>query len=380
MGLPTLMIKGMFEFPEGSKLSADDEKLLQMRPIDAICHILLDKLEHVSLLDRFYILRAFTGAGKSTVLPPETYKQLLGKYDRAMLMAEPRVNLCDNGINDIRNYYKEWQLGEELAIHTGQKRVGSKRRAYIEFATTQVIQNFLDSIFTAEQEANSRKVRMLLKRYLVIVIDEAHILEIQTINVIQSVKKVLTKYGDDKDCPLFIFASATLSEKQILDYFDAPTNNMKYIMGIVKGVPNNPIAINSLSAALVRQLNGGDNNTEFTLEEPMTGGFDKPKSDVYATIATFFYKHLYKPLFRSTAKVGIDEYKQDFQCRDPLIFVPGLAMVQTMIQTLKNLIHDLPAFPLWRDTKEDELVKWRKENAKNSTTYGLLCRVFTAIT
>ena len=364
MGLPTLMIKGMFKFPEGSNLSDDDKKLLSMRPIDAICRILLNKLEHASLLDRFYILRAFTGAGKSTVLPPETYKQILGKYDRGMLMAEPRVNLCDNGINDIRNYYKQWQLGEELAIHTGQKRVSSRRRAFIEFATTQVIQNFLDGIFTAEQDGNMRKVKQLLKKYVVIVIDEAHILEIQTINVIQSVKKVLMKYSEDKDCPLFVFASATLSERQILEYFNT-TADLKYVMGIVKGVPNNPIAINSLSSTLVEKINSsGATNTEFVLDEPkLTGGFEK-KKNVYEEVGLFFYLHLYKPLFNSTAKVWIDEYNREFQCRDALIFVPGLAMIQTIIRTLNQSIRDKPVFPLWRETKEDELVKWRKENAK----------------
>lgn len=270
MVLPTLLRPGMFEFPESSDLSIEDKALLGLRPIDAIIHIFNKKLLLRGTENRVYLFRAFTAAGKSTVFPPEIYEQLLQKHSRSLFMAEPRVTLCSNGVNDIRNYHTTWILGNELAIHTGNQRVGSSSRAFIEFGTTQVLQNFLNRII-AELNGNPRKLKSLLRKYLIITIDEAHILEIQTLNVIQTVKRILDKCGDMEECPMFVFASATLDSGSILKYFKLDqVQDLKYIIGTVRGIPNFPIAENYLSEEQVAKFNHQDpGNMKIELSKPV---------------------------------------------------------------------------------------------------------------
>lgn len=370
MGLPTLLIRGMYEFPEGVELNENDKRMLnKLRPIEIVIEILQKKLFLQSSPIPIIFLHSMTGSGKSTVLPPYIYTNLLKKSGRGLLMAEPRVNLCDNAINDIRNYYRNWTLGKELAIHTGQKKFKSSDKEFIEFATTQVIQNFLNSIFDADTAGNVKKVKSLLNKYLIIVIDEAHILEIQTLNVIQSIKKLLLKFSHFQECPTFIFMSATINIDQYLKYLDLEHVNKKYLISIVKGVPNNPIAVNSLSNGLVANLNiKGVDDAKFhakTPEDIIDGGnpTNKPiKLNPFKTTAQFFMKFCYSDLWKSKSFVEIDEFNKEFQCRDALIFVPTILAITGMINEISSLIEDKPSFKLYRDTTEDELIKWRNEN------------------
>lgn len=346
MPLPTLLLKNMFIWPEGSELTQEEERMTnEWKAIDIYLKILDDKLQIPGILNRISILRAFTGSGKSTVYPPNSYKQLLTKYNRALLMSEPRKNLTNNGVNDILNYETSWSLGKELAIHTGDIKVPSTDHAFIEFCTTQVIQNFLTSILDAEAKGDERRVKKLLEKYVLITVDEAHILELPNLSVIASIKQVLNKFGERPECPLFVFASATLSEQEILNYFGLlkPGLSLKYILSTIRGIPNNPIDINYLSDSTVKQIS-------------------QENKDMYITTANYFAKYLYKPLFESKSFVHIDEYNRDFQCRDALIFVPGLMMVETITRVLSKAINDKPVFVLDRKTTQKQLEEWREEN------------------
>ena len=344
MPLPTLLLKDMFVWPEGTELTRDEERMTnEWKAIDIYLHILNQKLQSTGILNRISILRAFTGAGKSTVFPPNLYKQLLVKNNRGLLMSEPRKNLTNNGVNDILNYETKWTLGKELAIHTGDIKVQSTDKAFIEFCTTQVIQNFLTSILDTHAKGDSRRVKSLLERYLVITVDEAHILELPNLSVIASIKQVLNLFGNQPNCPMFVFASATLSEKQILEYFDAEGVSLKYILSTIKGVPNNPIEDHSLSASTLQQLS-------------------QENKDIYVTIAKHFAKSLFKPLFDSKSFVHIDEFNRDYQCRDALIFVPGLMQIETVTRTLSKEINDQPLFLLTRESTLKDLESWREEH------------------
>lgn len=344
MPLPTLMLKEMYIWPEGSKLTSEEERMTKdWRAIDIYLKILNEKLQIPGIINRISCLISFTGSGKSTVYPPETYKQLLKKYNRALMMSEPRKNLTNNAINDITNYETKWKLGKELAIHTGDIKVQSTERAFIEFCTTQVIQNFLVSILDADAKGDEKRVKSLLNRYLIITVDEAHILELPNLSVIASIKQVLNKFGDRPECPLFVFCSATLSEKEILRYFDLEKIDLKYIVSIVKGLPNFPIE-------------------EAYISRETTDKLASENKDIYVTTAKYFAKYLYKSLFESKSTVYVSEFNRDFQCRDTLIFVPGLMMVDTITFTLSKEINDKPTFLLTRRTTQKELEEWRSKN------------------
>lgn len=331
MPLPTLYIKGMYEFPKGVELTEDDKKLLDLTPIDIVCNIYKQKLEKTGIENRLHILESFTGSGKSTVLPSEIYKHVLD--NKAVLVAEPRINLCDNAANDILNYYSDWSYGKEISVHTGNKYVKSSERKYMEFCTTQIIQNFLNKVIKSETPER------YLKKYQIIIIDEAHILEIQTLSVIASIKMFLNKFADNIDCPIFVFASATLDPKQFLNYFNI-NGNLKYVLSTVKGVPNFPIKEIIISDELIHKLNEYNN--------------------LYFTLSKNFYDTIYPTLDKSESYVEIMNKK--IQCRDVLIFVPGIKAITAVCEWLNKLIKDKPIIYVSQELKKQDLINWRHEN------------------
>lgn len=349
MGLPTLMQPGKFHYGavDGTYLETDED-ITTKQPIDIICSILNQMIaenEHV------YIIKAFTGAGKSTVLPPAVYRQVL--KDRAMIMAEPRVNLCDNGVNDILNF-NPWTIGKEITIHAGNKNIPSTEKRFIEFCTTQVISNHLSNIIKAVSNGETLKATSLLNKYQVIVIDEAHILEIQTIEVIKMIKTILQRYGKDSTCPLFVFASATLDVPQLFNYFNLkPTNRS---IGVVEGVPNYPITVSRI-----------DDPTLIKLQEPVQFEGKSMPRNCWKTVGRQFTRHWLPVLFKSDAYVDldIDGSKHHLQCRDALIFVPGVREIETVMKTIYDDIK-LPRLCLYGTTQRQELVEWRKANQGQS--------------
>lgn len=346
---PTLLQKHRYIWPEGSILNNREKYITEnLKAIDIVCEILKMKIDNPtpSSASRFFILRAFTAAGKSSVFPPEVYRQILIKYDRALFMAEPRKNLCENGVNDIKNYHP-YKLGEELAIHTGDMKVLSNQHAYMEFGTTQVIQNFLNSILDAHTNKDVSKVNQLLNKYLIIFIDESHILELPTLSVVASIKQILNLFGNRKECPLFVFASATLSEKEFLNYFGLlkPGISLKYLIGTVEGIPNFPMVPISLT----------NDEAKFWSEN---------YKDIYNAFAKYFAKNIYWELFKSNSYVHVDDFNKDYQCRDALVFVPGVKNIQTIAEGIQSFIKDpkRPSLFLTRETNADELKIWREIN------------------
>lgn len=361
--LPTLLQPGMYEEP--SKIEETNTlifaELEKTRPIDVIIRLYRSKLQSTGLQSRIHILKAYTGAGKSTVYPQELFIQLAEDRKRAVLMAEPRKVLCDNNINDILNH-NSWELGDQLVIKTGTKQVKSEKKAYIEFATTQIVQFFLDRILEANSRGDSKTVKRLLNRYLFIVIDEAHILEKQTLSVIRSVKEVLTRFNTDANCPIFVFSSATIDAEQISKYFEIELNELT--MSVVKGLPNHPIATNFLSDKLISDLNErGCRDVEFDLKtDELKGGAEL---NPFITLAYFIQRFIYPKLWLSKSSVFIKEFNRKFKCRDLLVFVPGIANINQITSILTKSIRDKPVFRIEQTTKEQELKKWRKANKKS---------------
>ena len=346
---PTLMQKHKYIWPEGSKLTAREKYITDnFSAIDIICEILKYKLDNYNqnIQSKIFILKAFTASGKSSVFPRWVYKNLLVQRNRALFMAEPRKNLCDNGINDIKSY-SDYQLGKELAIHTGDIQISSVDKYYMEFGTTQIIQNFLNSILEANTKKDFQRITYLLNKYLIILVDETHILELPTLSVIASIKQVLDLFSNRKDCPIFVFASATLNIESFLDYFGLmkPDISLKYLIGTVEGVPNFPMKAITLSNEEVQYWN-------------------ENYKDIYTAFAKYFAKNIYWELFKSNSYVFIEEFNKSYQCRDALIFVPSLKNIQTIGEGIKKLVHDQkrPSLFLTREMQTEELQRWREIN------------------
>ena len=230
--LPTLLQQGLLSFPE-KDLTPLEKSVLDLIPAEGVCRILEQKQGKVHLVE------AFTGSGKSTVLPVYLYKSAKAQTSRpggySVLVAEPRVNLCINAAQDIANNNPDLEVGREISIQTGTQKVQATEHDYMAFATTQIVQNFLNKCLNIQAKGDHERAVSQLNRYAYVCVDEAHVLEIQTLTLIKTIKNITEKF---ETTPKFLFMSATMDEDQILKYFHLDKERRNDNVIIVKGLPN----------------------------------------------------------------------------------------------------------------------------------------------
>lgn len=230
--LPTLLQQGLLSFP-GKDLTPLEKSVLDLIPAEGVCRILEQKQGKVHLVE------AFTGSGKSTVLPVYLYKSAKAQTSRpggySVLVAEPRVNLCINAAQDIANNNPDLEVGREISIQTGTQKVQATEHDYMAFATTQIVQNFLNKCLNIQAKGDQERAVSQLNRYAYVCVDEAHVLEIQTLTLIKTIKNITEKF---ETTPKFLFMSATMDEDQILKYFHLDKERRNDNVIIVKGLPN----------------------------------------------------------------------------------------------------------------------------------------------
>lgn len=350
MPLPTMLRPGLYRYPEGSYLSEkeyrdENEEL----PINVICSSIINKLSHRSrgIEDRVKILVAFTGSGKSTVGPQELLKQVGQKYNRGICVAEPRVDLCTNGVNDILSYNKDWSYGVEMGKLTGASKVRATKLAHICFMTTQILQNYINSIFLAYNSNDMRRYRRLLNRYVVVVIDEAHTHDVQTLSTIAAIKQLLVICGSEQLCPLFIFTSATLDVDQFIRFFGLESVEKKEIVGTVLPIANHEIENLYLGNDEVERVNANTSNRALKY------------NDIYSQMGRYVVERFREKL----EKCEITALDGKAKCRDLLVFVPGIRAITSMLMSIfYGLGNEYPKILVTTELTIIEFEKWREAN------------------
>lgn len=405
--LPTLLQQGLLSFP-GKDLTPLEKSVLDLIPAEGVCRILEQKQGKVHLVE------AFTGSGKSTVLPVYLYKSAKAQTSRpggySVLVAEPRVNLCINAAQDIANNNPDLEVGREISIQTGTQKVQATEHDYMAFATTQIVQNFLNKCLNIQAKGDQERAVSQLNRYAYVCVDEAHVLEIQTLTLIKTIKNITEKF---ETTPKFLFMSATMDEDQILEYFHLDKERRNDNVIIVKGLPNFEIKTYDIEPKDLKSLihngnqvisNGNSpshnehrlnpsGNTSETFYRDLNSSIDvsdgdrpnpisslnhstsphaeaktgpgqrkpfKPREDIYTATARFFMKRFYDELYDSTSYVNIKG--KEYQCRDVLIFVPSMKGINSISSTLMGLITDRPKFKISQFTLQKELDEWRRSN------------------
>lgn len=397
--LPTLLQQGLLSFP-GKDLTPLEKSVLDLIPAEGVCRILEQKQGKVHLVE------AFTGSGKSTVLPVYLYKSAKAQTSRpggySVLVAEPRVNLCINAAQDIANNNPDLEVGREISIQTGTQKVQATEHDYMAFATTQIVQNFLNKCLNIQAKGDQERAVSQLNRYAYVCVDEAHVLEIQTLTLIKTIKNITEKFDTT---PKFLFMSATMDEDQILKYFHLDKERRNDNVIIVKGLPNFEIKTYDIEPKVLKTLihsqtnpqheeNRSRNTSEASyhdLSQYKENSTDispslhednkpnentsehrkwpnnkrkfkqfKPREDIYTATARFFMKRFYDELYDSKSYVNIKG--KDYQCRDALIFVPSMKGINTISAILMNLITDRPKFKISQFTLQKELDEWRHSN------------------
>ena len=147
--------------------------------------------------------------------------------DLKMYITEPRVPLCEANANEIvrwTDFPTTDKIGYNVGFMTGPKKVlCNSRRGKLYYMTPQILANSLNAIVADDlTESNFIKI---------IVIDEAHLLDMPTLETLNILYNFLKKYKNSPLCPLIIFASATLKEDVFVKYFaplfDEENNTMQ---------------------------------------------------------------------------------------------------------------------------------------------------------
>lgn len=206
MAKPTLLIKG--------SLISDDKKrqshLDEIVPIEHILKIFGENLEKNSdPSNRVFIIEASTGSGKTTIIPPAIYAKYHNVIGRNIVITQPRVINAIQIPYNIIEFNPNLIIGENIGYQTGN--IVKKPSKGILFTTVGLLLQQLSTL-TDEQ---------IMKKYSVVIIDEAHEMSIATELVLKFMKELIFRNYKDRRCPFLFVMSAT---------FD-PTKFAKYLLG-----------------------------------------------------------------------------------------------------------------------------------------------------
>ena len=353
--MPTLANIGTLIFHPDANVSND---LMRMQEntsaIDIIVHILKNKINRKGINNKILIVKGRTGSGKSTFMISYLYDKLIenqtSQYHGCICVCEPRVVLTRSNSIDIMRYNKKFIYGENMGVLTSIDKIYPRKKENITFCTTQTLNNILINFMN---ETNESVLINKLSKYKIIVIDEVHILNIQTISILKTIKNFLGKFSKYPEMPIIIFASATLNENKLLSYFydQDPTDPTLFVE--VGGSGNYPVVEKYLIDSELSKMNN---------MEQSKNGFSVP----WTMLANFFYRNIFHQLFKSKSELKVND--KMYQVRDALLFIPSTIAMDFIAGRLIRYISEEKINVLYvkRNCSLTELNEFR-EKYKNKT-------------
>lgn len=349
--MPTLADIGTFGFHEKAKITDEMKEWLQTdTAISIITKCLKKKIESTpSKRSKIYFLQGRTGSGKSTLMISSLFKSLILGTGGKLYCSEPRVNLARSNAEDVSRYNPDLKLGDRLGVLTGAEKIVPTNQECIYYCTTQILSNLLIKIL---EETNTEKALRQLSRIKIGVIDEVHQLELPNLSLMKTTFDVLEKYGDRLECPIFIYASATLDITRMVKYY-FPKSSLEIfadplIIGYVSGAPNFDVDVKFLSdsemSTIRKRENIGINNRQMTTGFKLMGEYVMENILPISIDSKSF-------IYSGTNKI---------QCRDILIIVPSKAAIEAIGDEVQSRAK-LPFFRIKMGTEMSEVTKWRNE-------------------
>lgn len=353
-GLPTLLTPKRFSFHETAEISEKYNSILESAlAVDIICNIIKDKLEGQGVHNRVYLLNARTGSGKSTTLIQHLFDTFIRGNRNKMLVTEPRVPLCSANASEIVRWTEhpsEDKLGSNIGYITGPAKVKCTNpgNGCLYYCTAQILANSLNNILVNDNmDQNNIKIA---------VIDEAHLLDIPTLQTLNVVYNILEKYGNHPNCPIFIFASGTLNIDPFIRYFHSLFVKSNPKMERVEDVYKDCLMIGYVggSANFDVVLSYNDNNL---MKEIFNKTNKKdPKYESYGRVVGDFIINKY-----------VGEMMKDIKenGNDLLLFVPKSSIIASVCESIYKSItkkEDIPAFNVVKGTPFQDVVNWRNQH------------------
>lgn len=346
--MPTLALKGTFEF----YYKAITNKLLEKwksseTAINIIINILKLKLTKTGSSNRAYFLKGRTGSGKSTLMISMFYENIIKNTNSKLICSEPRVVLTKANATDVVRYNKTYEFGKQMGVLSGSEKIICTESDAMYYCTPQILNDMLLSII---QLNDTFEIRRKLASLKLIVVDEVHVLDTPMMALLKTIKDTLNKFGDMKECPLFIFASATINIEQMVQY---------YFPNDINAIYENPLMIGSVAGSSNYEV-----NEQFLTNQQIATYNQREKKEgrnsCYRIIAEHFYDNYYHDLDKSESFVKNNG--KFIQCRDVLIFVPLVAGIEHIGLALKKLIKDQPMFLITKGTEMKDVTAWREKH------------------
>lgn len=355
--MPTLSLKGTFSFYQAVKLTAELKEYIDNKTaIESIIAILRHKFTITGPAARLYFIRGRTGSGKSTLMISELYKALIVGSGQGIHITEPRVVLDESNANDILRYHTEWEMGKEMTINNGSKKVNSKSKEIMCFCTPKILSKRLTRILQYENDNDALRA---LAPFRIIVVDEVHVLDLSTMSLLKNIYDVVHRFGEHEQCPLFIFASATIDIPRMIEYYFPQTWKTElsnpFLVAEVAGASNHPV-----------------NDIYLTDDELQAMNEEETNGDQYSTgyniMGRYIAERILDQVWDSASYINFEGEK--VQCRDILIFVASKMAIPNIG---KYIIDNYPtnkddnALPIMlinEDTTMDDLLNWRRQHRK----------------
>jgi HrpA-like RNA helicase len=322
MSGPTLFSKGKIIAHEFSPSQAELDK---HRPIDYIMDWFGSRLQKAptSIKDRALVLLSSTGSGKSTTVPPEFFTHFFEKSGRRnVCCTQPRVLTSQEIPKTIIQYHPELKMGVNIGFQNG---VQAKRPTKgIIFMTIGVLKQQL-KIMSDED---------FLKRYSIIIIDEAHERSVDTDIVLLMMKRLIVRNITKQECPFLVVMSATFNPEKFANYMlpamNDPYENIIKVSGFSHPIEETFLEYDTpdyLKAALDRAIKIHEENLQDAMPEQELKRSYKPNKD--------------QLVIKDDAIADIIK-SQKF--RDILIFVSGEGDARKLVKSIQALNNDRPIF------------------------------------
>lgn len=251
-----------------------------------------------------------------------------------------------------------------MGVQSGSLKVYPSEVESMNYCTTQILSDMLLRILNIQDLSLAKRKLAKIK---LIIVDEVHTLDLAMMSVLKVISDILEKYGNYRECPIFMFASATIDTDSMVEYYFKDKNVLEdpLMYGYVGGLSNHPVVEKFLDKNLL---------SDYIKEENQS----KIRKYGFSLAAQHFYKNFYDQLWASKS-YGNFGLKFRVQCRDVLFFVPLTFGIDAIGDALINLIKDKPTFLIRKGENFNNVKKWRDQNRnKNRILIVGFARDFSA--
>ena len=254
----TLALPNTFSFHPSATLTVEQKSwLTNLSAMQIILNQIRAKLNQTTYQSKLYFLRGRTGSGKSTYMISNLYSNIVVGTRGQLICTEPRVVLTRANATDVIRYSNDWKIGNEIGILTGSEKVRCKKSECIYYCTPQILNDMLLPLLNLN---NEHVIIQHLSRYSIIVVDEVHVLDLPMMSLLKVIRDCVRKFYKYSQCPVFIFASATIDiDAMIRYYFSQDSDDSRYGYSGKYSYSND---INNIINKHSYNINNIDNNIE----------------------------------------------------------------------------------------------------------------------